>query len=301
MLTVEAVTRRYGSALALDAVSLQASTGQVVALLGANGAGKSTLLRCIAGLTRFEGRILVGGIDVARHGKEARRLIGYLQQQQALHPDLTVAETAVFYANLRGLGSEQARAAVESAGLTEHAGKRAGALSGGMRQRLALAIALLADPPLLLLDEPFSGLDTAAQTELRELVQQQKGRGRTILLSTHRPEDLPYFADRALRLEQGRLTADGSVADIAFRGAFSSRLHLRLNGNSNEAVPVIAASWPDGSMERRGEWTIVACSDAGKLRILEGLNRSGIPLLDFRVEPAETRSGPGFRKADQGA
>jgi nitrous oxidase accessory protein len=301
MLTVEAVTKRYGSALALDGVSLEASAGEVVALLGANGAGKSTLLRCIDGLARFDGRILVDGIDVARHGKEARRLIGYLQQQQALYPDLTVAETTVFYAQLRGLGTEQARAAVDSAGLTDHAGKRAGALSGGMRQRLALAIALVADPPLLLLDEPFSGLDTTAQTELRELVRQQKRRGKTILLSTHRPEDLPYFADRALRLEQGRLTAEGSVDGISGHETFSTRLYLRLNGSSTEGVHVIAASGPDGSIERDGEWTIVACSDACKLRILEALNRNGIPLLDFRIEEADTRSATDLREVEQGA
>jgi ABC-type multidrug transport system ATPase subunit len=136
---------------------------------------------------------------------------------------------------------------------------------------------------------------------LRELVRKQKRRGKTILLSTHRPEDLPYFADRALRLEQGRLTAEGSVAGISGRDAFSTRLYLRLNGRSKEAVSVIAASGPDGSIERDGEWTIVMCTDAGKLRILEALHRNGIPLLDFRVEQADRWSATDLREVEQGA
>ena len=147
-------------------------------------------------MTATAGRfITVEGIDVSRDAKGARQRIGYLPQNPAFHADLTVAETALFYAQLRGASDARARTLVENVGLREHAEKQIRALSGGMRQRLALAIALLGDPPLLVLDEPGSGLDTSARLELRQLVQEQRAQGKAVALSTHWIEDVPYIAD----------------------------------------------------------------------------------------------------------
>src|SRR5690606_31791574 len=148
--------------------------------------------------------IEVGGVDVARNGKGARRLIGYLPQGPALPPDLSVQEAAVFFAQLKGVDEGRAREAVEHAGLEAHADKRVGDLSGGMNQRLGLALALLARPPLLILDEPAAGLDISARIELRRLIEEQRRAGTSVLLSTHWIEDVPYVADEALVLENGR-------------------------------------------------------------------------------------------------
>ncbi|TAK75317.1 MAG: ABC transporter ATP-binding protein, partial [Dehalococcoidia bacterium] len=148
------VGKRYGDAVALDSVTFDLAAGEVMALIGSNGAGKSTLIKSVAGLVRHTGRVTVDGIDVAREPKAARRLMGYLPQHPALHSDLTVAETATLYADMKGVPHVRARTGVEAAGLGGQADKKVAALSGGMRQRLALAIALLADPPLLVLDEP---------------------------------------------------------------------------------------------------------------------------------------------------
>ncbi len=137
MLTVREARKRYGTNTALDGVSLELERGSVLAVIGANGAGKTTLLKCIIGLLKFEGQVLVDGIDVSQKGKQARRLIGYVPQHPALHGDLSVRETGMFYSDLKGVSHGRAREVIEWAGLADHTEKRTDELSGGMRQRLA--------------------------------------------------------------------------------------------------------------------------------------------------------------------
>jgi ABC-type multidrug transport system ATPase subunit len=283
MLSVRSVSKRYGKTLALDDVTFELERGTVLATVGSNGAGKSTLIKSIVGLVRFEGQILVDGIDAGRDGRRARRQIGYLPQTPAFHPDLTVRETATFYARLRGLDDVAAREAVESVGLMEHAEKRADALSGGMRQRMALAIASLGDPALLVLDEPVTGLDVDARLELRRFIQEQRGQGRTLLLSTHWLDDVPSIADSVLVLDRGRATFFGPAARFAAAAAPQSRLYLRLNGHTPEAITLLR-SMAAGDVARTGEWIVITCPAGEKARALEVLVAAGISILDFRVE-----------------
>jgi ABC-type multidrug transport system ATPase subunit len=287
MLTVESVTKLYGHQTVLDNAAFEVARGQVLAVIGPNAAGKSTLIKCIMGLVRFDGRVTIGGLDVARDGRRARRLVGYLAQSPAFHPDLTVAETARFYGDLRGVAATQVRAAVDRMGLGGQAAKSVGALSGGMRQRLGLAVALMADPPLLILDEPAAGLDIAARLDLRGLVQEQKRAGTAVLLSTHWIEDVPYIADTALVLEQGRTTYLGPAAQMSGQVAPPSTLFLRVNGRGPDAVPVIEElTARHGAVERRGDWLVVPCAAGEKARVMERLVTAGIRVLDFRVEEA---------------
>ena len=291
MLNASGVTKRYGKTVALEGASFDLAAGRVLAVIGPNGAGKTTLIKCLLGLVKFEGRVLVEGVDVARDGRRARSRIGYLAQNPAFHPDLTVAETALFYADLKGVAGSRARAAVESAGLAEHAEKRVGDLSGGMRQRLALALALLADPPVLVLDEPVAGLDISARLELRRLVQDQRAQGKAVLLSTHWLEDVPYIADEALVLERGRCVYLGPAAEFGAVSAPASRLYLRLNGHSPEAIPLIEGVVPGGIVNRSGDWLVVSCRAADKARVVENLVGAGIKVLDFRVEETSIEAG----------
>lgn len=290
MLRVETVSKRYGKKVtALDSVSLSLEEGSVTAVIGSNGAGKTTLIKCIVGLVRYEGRITVGGVDVAKDGRGARRLIGYMPQDPAFHSDLSVRETATFYADLKSAPIVRARELVESVGLAQHEAKKVGELSGGMRQRLALAVTLLADPPLLVLDEPASGLDISARLELRRLVQEQRQAGKSILLSTHWLEDVPYVADDALVLSQGKTVFLGRATELAGAAAPSSRLYLRLNGHSPDAVPLIQ-TFISGAVEDAGDWLVVSCPATRKAQIVEALVGAGVSILDFRVEEAAVDS-----------
>jgi ABC-type multidrug transport system ATPase subunit len=284
MLNARGITKRYGAVTTLQDVSFELGDGRVLALVGPNGAGKTTLIKCLMGLAKFEGEAQIHGVDVVRRGRQARALVGYLPQNPAFYSDLTVAETALFYADLKQISAERARAAVASVGLSDHAQKRTGALSGGMRQRLALALALLAEPPVLIFDEPAAGLDIAARLELRRLVLEQRTKGVSILLATHWLEDVPFIADDALILDQGRAVYHGPAGRLAGAALGASRLYLRVNGRAPDAVDLINGLIPVGSVDQSGDWLVVACEGSEKARVVENLVVSGIKVLDFRVE-----------------
>jgi nitrous oxidase accessory protein len=198
------LTKRYGQTEALHAVSFAAVPGEILALWGANGAGKTTLLKAILGLIRFEGEIAVNGHDAQKSGKAARRGIGYVPQEAVFY-DWGVMATVHFYARLKKAPPERIPFLLRRLGLEPHAHKAVAALSGGLKQRLALAIALLSDPPLLLLDEPTASLDTATQQDYLTLLSDLRAEGKTILFASHRLEEVEALADRALLLENGRL------------------------------------------------------------------------------------------------
>ncbi|MCP4796803.1 MAG: ABC transporter ATP-binding protein [Phycisphaeraceae bacterium] len=205
MIVLDGIRKRFGRFTALDGVSLRVAPGEAVALWGPNGAGKSTLVRCLLGLLDFQGEATVAGLDVRRDGRAVRGLIGYLPQEPALFDDLRLAEATLFFARLRGVADAEARRMLVGIGLDEHVRKRVRELSGGMKQRLALGLALLGDPPVLVLDEPTSNLDEVARGELLEEVDRLRRRGKTVLLISHRPEEVRRIADRIVTLESGRI------------------------------------------------------------------------------------------------
>lgn len=207
MITATNLSKRYGKTLALDQVSFTIQAGEAVALWGANGAGKTTTLRCLLGVQGFGGELTVNGIDVRRNGKAARAAVGYVPQEASFY-DLTVLETLFFYARLKKASVARIPHALEQVQLNDHAAKRVSMLSGGMKQRLALAVALLADPPILVLDEPTANLDVKAQRDFVHAIQTLNQSGKTIVFSSHRLDEVIALASRVLVLADGRLTLD---------------------------------------------------------------------------------------------
>lgn len=217
MIEVEHLTKRYGAARAVADLSFTVRAGTAVAMWGHNGAGKTTTLRCVLGLVPFEGTIRVGGCDVRGEPRAVRRLIGYVPQSLGYY-DLSVAETVELFRALKKVGDpSRGERALELVGLSGEGGKRAGALSGGMRQRLALALALLADPPVLLLDEPTASLDARGRADLLRLLRGCKRAGKTLLFASHRPEEVRLLADRVLVLENGALAMECGPEEFARR------------------------------------------------------------------------------------
>jgi Cu-processing system permease protein len=214
MIECRQVTKRYGRRTALDSVSLTIQPGEVTLLLGANGAGKSTLLRSLLGITDFQGTIRVGGLDPLTNGRGVRALVGYMPQTGGLHPDLTVRQTVELYSGIRRVAVARGQQLVEQAGLGAHIDARVGELSGGMRQRLGFALALLADPPILVLDEPSASLDTASRQWLAEQLSSAAAEGRTVLVSTHAGQDLGA-GHRRVVLEDGRVVECGAARPAA--------------------------------------------------------------------------------------
>ena len=223
MIDVRGLSLDLGERRVLEQVSFQVAQGESVALVGPNGSGKTSVLRCILGLLPYTGTITVGGHDAWRDPVSARKLIGYLPQRTAFG-DSTAVETLRFTARLRGLDPGRSLLALERVGLSAHAHERARTFSGGMQQRLALAAALLPDPKVLLFDEPTASLDRAGQKSFLALAAGLRGEGRTLVLASHRAEEIDQLADRVLELDGGRLLqlrGSAAVLPLFTRGAVS--------------------------------------------------------------------------------
>ncbi|MDI6099055.1 ABC transporter ATP-binding protein [Actinoplanes sp. NEAU-A12] len=215
------MSKRYGSTVALDAVDLTIGVG-VTGLLGPNGAGKSTLLRCLAtALGPDAGSIRVHGFDpaVPAQRTEVRRRIGYLPQNPGLYPHFTAYDLLDYVAVLKEMTDTQRRRAevrrvLDEVELTDRAKTKVRKLSGGMRQRLGLAQALLGDPELVILDEPTVGLDPEQRMSFRALIS-RIGERRTVLLSTHQTEDVGALCERVVVMSGGRVVFEGGPKELA--------------------------------------------------------------------------------------
>ncbi|HEY2517755.1 MAG TPA: ABC transporter ATP-binding protein [Polyangiaceae bacterium] len=218
MVTVEHLVKRYGSRLAVDDLSFTVPRGEVVGFLGPNGAGKSTTLRILAGfLGLTSGKVTVSGHDVALDSFKARQCIGYMPEAVPLYPEMRVSEYLTFRAELKGVAGKTRRASVDSsmekARLTEVAAIPIGKLSKGFRQRVGLADALVAKPPLLVLDEPTAGLDPNQIVEVRDVIK-ALGTEHTVLLSTHILSEVEASCTRVVVIDRGKLVAEGATRDI---------------------------------------------------------------------------------------
>jgi Cu-processing system ATP-binding protein len=211
-LQISRLTKRYGNICALDAVDLAIEQGSVLAVLGPNGAGKSTLFGCLLGLIQpTAGRILKRGAVI---NDSALARIGYVPERIALYPHRTVAENTAFFAALKGQSTAAAELEIARVGLRAVRERKVRQLSKGMLQRLGLAIALCGKPELLILDEPFNGLDPALLEALQTILEQEHQRGTTLLISTHTMSAVEPLATHAAILLQGKLVAFGSIESL---------------------------------------------------------------------------------------
>jgi len=215
MLAVVLLTKRFGRFTAVDEVSFEVAAGEAVALWGPNGAGKSTLLKCLLGLLRFAGTVRIDGHDALGEAKIARGRLGYVPQELAFYPEWSGREFLAFLAKIKRVAPERVDVSLAEVGLLAHGAKPIGSLSGGMKQRLALAAALLSDPPLLMLDEITSNLDANGREGLLRVLARLKDCGKTIVFTSHRRDDVLRLADRVLVLERGKVVRHARPEDVA--------------------------------------------------------------------------------------
>jgi ABC-2 type transport system ATP-binding protein len=225
MIEARDLVKRYDDVVALDKVSMTVRQGEVLGFLGPNGAGKSTTMKILTCFTApTEGTAKVSGFDVQDNSLAARAAIGYLPENNPLYPDMIVLEYLEFAAEIRGLGKADARKRikmiVEQTGLGAMFAKPIRTLSKGYRQRVGLAQALIHEPPILILDEPMSGLDPNQAVEIRDLIK-EIGKKRTVILSTHNLAEVQVACDRVLIISKGRIVADDTPDGLRERAGKS--------------------------------------------------------------------------------
>jgi len=215
MIRTENLVKRYGPKEVLSGISFEARPGEVTLMVGPNGAGKSTTIKILAGLIRpNSGSASVGGHDIVKQTIAAQRSLAYLPQRPNFHPRLTCSEVLRFYARLRGVPLSRCGAMLDVTGLTDSARMRTFELSGGMRQRLGIALLLLADAPVLLLDEPGISLDPGWRKRLQETLHFESRRGKTVLVTTHLIAEWNKVADRCLLCRDGTIEQELDPSDL---------------------------------------------------------------------------------------
>jgi ABC-2 type transport system ATP-binding protein len=255
VIAVHELTKRYGSTVAVDALSFDAPPGQVTGFLGPNGAGKSTVLRVILGLdapTRGEA-LLTGRPYAGLH--EPLLHVGALLDANAVHPGRSALDHLRGVAAACRIGDRRVAAVLERAGLAGVARRRVGGFSLGMRQRLGIATALLGDPAVLIFDEPVNGLDPDGIRWVRQLMRTLAGEGRTLLVSSHLIAEIELTADRLVIIGRGKLIAQTSVADLAAR--YASGVRVRTDRGAELTSALEAAGGPvthepDGTLAVNG-------------------------------------------------
>lgn len=215
---IKNITKNYGQQKALDSVSFEIKTGEIVGFLGPNGAGKSTLMKIINGfLPPTSGDVWVNGFDVVENPIEVKKIIGYLPENNPLYLDMYVKEYLAFVAGIYKVEKprdSKIKEVIEQTGLRPEQHKKIGALSKGYRQRVGLAQALIHDPAVLVLDEPTSGLDPNQIVEIRNLIK-AVGKQKTVMLSTHIMQEVEAICDRVIIINKGIIVADDTAKELS--------------------------------------------------------------------------------------
>jgi len=291
MLRVEHVIFDYPGRRALDDVSFEIAPGSITALVGPNGAGKSTLMRVCSALDRpFAGQVLLEGLDIHENPREAHRRMGYLPDFFGLYDEITVRQCLEYRAAAQGVSKVRQCDALEKAAnrmqIHDRLGQKAGELSRGLRQRLAIAQATIHDPAFLILDEPASGLDPEARFGLAIALKTLCAEGMTIIVSSHILSELDDYSTHILMIRDGRIVEHAPIG--AIESATGDRTSIEIDlASPDPRLPEILAAVPGIEVVRADATKAVLSANGGvttRQALLKGLVDAGVPVINFNVE-----------------
>ena len=284
MISIKHLTKRFGHLCAVDDVTFEVEPGEIFAVLGPNGSGKTTILKSIAGLlSPSAGQVVVDGFDTWEDGVKARQRLSYLPQRVAFPEMLTAREILEFYCQLRRLPKERVVQALANSQFNGFGERPLREFSGGMLQRLGIAVLSLDDTSVLLLDEPTTGLDPEASRHLREFLASHRQKGRAVLLTSHLLSEVEELADRVAILVQGRLVAVESMASLRQHLMASCRIEVTLL-NPEQRFVITAQRAGAIATELHGGRLIVTSRSEDRLSILRALDATGAHIERFSTE-----------------
>ncbi|MFC4439702.1 MULTISPECIES: ABC transporter ATP-binding protein [Natrialbaceae] len=287
-IAVDGLTKRYGQTLALDDLSFQVEEGEVFGFLGPNGAGKSTTINALLDFVRpTAGQIEVLGLDAQTHSREIRSRTGVLPEGYQTYERLTARQHLEFAMESKGVDDDPVRL-LERVDLVDALDKKAGGYSKGMAQRLMLAMALVGEPELLILDEPSTGLDPNGAREMREIVRRENERGATVFFSSHIMEQVEAVCDRVGILRDGEMVAVDSVEGLRDSVSEGTTLRVTVDRIDDDALHAVR-SLPDVSnavVEGEQPPTLVVQVEGSKTAVLGELEDRGVEVRDFSTAKA---------------
>ena len=294
MIEVRNLSKRYGQHLAVENLNFTIGKGEIVGFLGPNGAGKTTTMNIITGyISASSGSASVAGYDILEHPREVKRVLGYLPEAPPLYPDMTVEEYLSFAARIKGVNRNARKPKLdtvsERVGITEVRARLINNLSKGFRQRVGLAQALIADPEVLILDEPTIGLDPKQIVEIRNLIR-DLGRERTVILSSHILPEVTAVCRRVLIISRGRIVAEDTIDNLSGAAGSRGRLQVRVAGSEPEvlaacrALPEIKTVRCTGQMEPGAVDLYIEAAENRDIRkiLFRALAGHDLPLLMMR-------------------
>jgi ABC-2 type transport system ATP-binding protein len=296
VIQVENVSKHYGARKAVDRLTFTVNQGEILGFLGPNGAGKSTTMNIITGyLSATEGSVKVDGHDILEEPHEVKKRIGYMPELPPLYPDMTVREYLSFAAEIKGVARAARPKAVDQAmeklQLTDVRGRLVKNLSKGYKQRVGVAQALVANPPVLILDEPTIGLDPQQIIETRTLIR-SLGHEHTVILSSHILPEIAAVCDRVLIINRGKIVASDTTANLSRGLSGESRLAVRAAGPEREvlaALRAVANVRKVESLGSRESGTVDASVEAPpshdiRRGVFEAMAKAGYPILSMRSQ-----------------
>ncbi|MGQ3412978.1 ATP-binding cassette domain-containing protein [Natrinema sp. LN54] len=287
-ITVDNLTKSFGQTLALEELSFQVEEGEVFGFLGPNGAGKSTTINIILDFARpTAGEVSVLGMDAQQYSRDIRQRTGVLPEGVETYDRLTARQHLQFAIESKNADADP-EALLERVGLVDAIDKKAGGYSKGMAQRLMLAMALVGEPDLLILDEPSTGLDPNGAREMRDIVREENERGATVFFSSHIMEQVEAVCDRVGILRDGEMVAVDSVEGLRDSVEGGTTLRVTVDRIDDDALQAVR-SLPDvtnATVEGRDPPTVVVAVDGSKTAVLSTLEDRGIEVRDFTTTEA---------------
>ncbi len=305
MLEIQGLTKKYGKFLALDNLNLHINKGEIFGFVGPNGAGKTTTMRIVCGLLKSsDGNVFVDGVNAITHPEDIKRKVGYVPDFFGVYDNLKVMEYMEFYGSMYGMSKEDvdeiSEGLLELVNLSDKKDAFVDTLSRGMKQRLCVARALIHNPELLVLDEPNSGLDPRARFEMKEVLKNLGGMGKTIIISSHILPELAELCTSIGIMEKGHLIACGKVEEIMQKTKGSQPIHMRVVTSKDsdedyekEALSTMLKEQPNVEKVTYTEDEVLVSfggDDADAAQLLKYLVEKNVPVSNFYREKEDLES-----------